>query len=180
MLRCRRISAPFSSGCALQLSVSAETVLAVGESAASAGITPSTALRIISAAVFSAPCEEVIFRSGIFKKLRSAAPKTASVLISSLFFALCHPSLQAAVYSFAAGAVFALMLEKYESIFPPIAAHASFNLFALAPSAYPRKGHGDRGALRLSSRRASSRGDPLRAVPAGTQKEKLSDGCGQR
>ena len=24
------------------------------------------------------------------------------------------------------------MLEKYESIFPPIAAHASFNLFALA------------------------------------------------
>ena len=82
--------------------------------------------------MFSAPCEEVIFRSGIFKKLRSAAPKTASVLISSLFFALCHPSLQAAVYSFAAGAVFALMLEKYESIFPPIAAHASFNLFALA------------------------------------------------
>lgn len=119
-------------GCALQLSVSAATVLAVEESAVPAGITPSAALRIISAAVFSAPCEEVIFRSGIFKKLRSAASLPAAVLISSLFFALCHPSLQAAAYSFAAGAVFALMLEKYESVFPPIATHASFNLFALA------------------------------------------------
>ena len=119
-------------GCTLQLSVSASTVLAVGESAASAAIGQSTALRIISAAVFSAPCEEVIFRSGIFKKLRSASSLPAAVLMSSLFFALCHPSPQAAVYSFAAGAVFALMLEKYESVLPPIAAHASFNLFALA------------------------------------------------
>lgn len=94
-------------------------------------------LAVISIAVIAPVVEEITFRGFIYGGLRRRWGVTASVLVSSLVFALAHtfsvggsilllgPSL------FIAGLALALVYERSRSLIPGMVLHASFNLIAV-------------------------------------------------
>ncbi|MGH7995891.1 MAG: lysostaphin resistance A-like protein [Opitutaceae bacterium] len=101
---------------------------------------PSLPLRIAFGffACVAAPFnEELLFRAGIFRCLRSRMPRWAAILISALIFGAAHWALdrQAGAASFlplvAFGIVLAVAYERTGRISTTIIAHALFNLNSL-------------------------------------------------
>lgn len=76
--------------------------------------------------------EEYLFRGSLDQTLRAALGSTASLVISTLAFALAHGiSVQIGFYVFA-GVSFALLSRKSQSLIPPMLAHITFNLLTVA------------------------------------------------
>ena len=80
-------------------------------------------------AVVVAPLtEELIFRAGLFRYIRTRIPRPAAIVLPALLFGSLHSNLVAFVPLVLLGVVFALAYERTGRISVPIVAHALFNL----------------------------------------------------
>ncbi|WP_221031038.1 CPBP family intramembrane glutamic endopeptidase [Actomonas aquatica] len=80
-------------------------------------------------AVIIAPVtEEVIFRAGLFRYLRTRLPRPVALVLPAAIFGLLHGNLVASLPLILLGVVFALAYERTGRISVPIVAHALFNL----------------------------------------------------
>ncbi|WP_082782749.1 CPBP family intramembrane glutamic endopeptidase [Cephaloticoccus capnophilus] len=80
-------------------------------------------------AVVSAPItEELVFRAGLFRFLRTRTPRWVALALPALLFAAMHANLASFVPLAVLGIVFALAYERSGTIAVPILAHALFNL----------------------------------------------------
>ena len=78
--------------------------------------------------VIGAPViEEIVFRGLIYKHLKRAMPVWLAVLIQALLFAVAHGQLLWMTYTFVLGAIFALLYDYFDSLWPCIIAHLIFN-----------------------------------------------------
>jgi len=71
--------------------------------------------------------EEIVFRGLIYKHLKRAMPVWLAVLIQALLFAVAHGQLLWMTYTFVLGAIFALLYDYFDSLWPCILAHLIFN-----------------------------------------------------
>lgn len=80
-------------------------------------------------AVVVAPVtEELVFRAGLFRYLRTRAPRWVALGLPAVLFAGLHGNLAALAPLAALGVAFALAYERTGRIAVPIVAHALFNL----------------------------------------------------
>lgn len=87
---------------------------------------------LIALALVVAPvCEELVFRVGIFRFLRTRAPRWVAFGVSAGLFALLHGNWMSALPLFILGLVFAVSYERTGRMAVPMLAHALFNLNTL-------------------------------------------------
>lgn len=90
---------------------------------------PLAILGLTSLAVIIAPmAEEIIFRGGMFRYLRTRTPDWLAYTLPAGIFALLHGNLVAFGPLFVLGVVFAIAYERTGRISVPIIAHGLFNL----------------------------------------------------
>ena len=95
--------------------------------------TDSPALRflLLVVAIMVAPItEELIFRAGIFRYVRTRLPRWAALLLPAVLFASLHANLGSFVPLVALAVIFSLAFERTGNIGTTIVAHALFNLNA--------------------------------------------------
>lgn len=95
--------------------------------------THSDALRfvLLSIAILVAPVtEELIFRAGVFRYVRTRLPRWAALLLPAVLFATLHANLGSFVPLIALAVVFSLAYERTGKIGTTMVAHALFNLNA--------------------------------------------------
>jgi len=98
-------------------------------------LTSSPVLRfcLMTLAVIVAPItEELIFRAGLFRYLRTRVPRWAALLLPAMLFASLHLNLGSFVPLVALAVVFSIAFERTGNIGTTIFAHALFNLNASA------------------------------------------------
>lgn len=88
-------------------------------------------LMVVLAAIIAPITEELIFRAGLFRYLRTRIPRWLALTLPALVFALLHGNLVAFVPLFALGVFFAVAYEHTGRIAVPMIAHALFNLHTL-------------------------------------------------
>lgn len=76
--------------------------------------------------------EELIFRAGIFRFLRTRIPRIPSLLLPAILFALLHANLASFMQLMVLGVVFSLSYERTNNIGVSMVAHAFFNLNTIA------------------------------------------------
>jgi uncharacterized protein len=86
------------------------------------------AFMIFLAAVIAPITEELIFRAGLFRYLRTRVSRGFALVIPALLFGLLHGNLTAFLPIFALGLLFSLAYERTGRIAVPMIAHALFNL----------------------------------------------------
>jgi uncharacterized protein len=86
---------------------------------------------ILLASVIAPVTEEMIFRAGLFRYLRSRIPRWLALSLPALIFAVLHGNVVAFVPLFALGLFFALAYERTGRIAVPMIAHALFNLHTI-------------------------------------------------
>jgi len=86
------------------------------------------ACMILLAAVIAPITEELIFRAGLFRYLRTRVSRGFALVIPALLFGLLHGNLVALLPIFALGLFFSLAYERTGRIAVPMIAHALFNL----------------------------------------------------
>jgi len=90
---------------------------------------PWAILGLTSLAVVIAPlAEEIVFRAGMFRYLRTRCPDWLAYTLPAAIFALLHGNLVAFGPLFVLGVVFAIAYERTGRIAVPIIAHGLFNL----------------------------------------------------
>lgn len=87
----------------------------------------SLLLELISTALLTGIVEEIVFRGMILKYLKRVIHPAVAVVISSLVFALGHPTLIALIYSAVLGIIFGALYVKFNSVVPSIIVHVFFN-----------------------------------------------------
>lgn len=83
---------------------------------------------IFLAVVIAPITEELIFRAGIFRYVRTRLPRWAALLVPALLFAGLHGNLASFAPLTMLGIIFSLAYERTGSIAVPIIAHGLFNL----------------------------------------------------
>lgn len=96
-------------------------------SSGAASFDADTVVSFVVSVVLTPICEELIFRGIAFRELRRCAPFPVAAAISSMMFALVHPSVISASAAFIAGIVLSYMYEKSASFAVTVTVHASFN-----------------------------------------------------
>ncbi len=86
---------------------------------------------IVLAAIIAPVTEELIFRAGLFRYLRTRIPRTFALILPALLFAMLHGNLAALVPLCVLGMFFAGAYERTGSIAVPMIAHALFNLHTI-------------------------------------------------
>jgi membrane protease YdiL (CAAX protease family) len=86
---------------------------------------------IILAAVIAPVTEELIFRAGLFRYLRTRVSHGFALVIPALIFAFLHGNLVAVVPLFVLGVFFAVAYERTGRIAVPMIAHSLFNLHTI-------------------------------------------------
>lgn len=86
---------------------------------------------VVLATVLAPVTEELVFRAGLFRFLRSRLPPGLGLTIPAMVFALLHGNLVAVVPLCALGVFFAIAYEQTGRISVPIIAHALFNLHTI-------------------------------------------------
>lgn len=89
------------------------------------------ACMIVLAAVVAPVTEELIFRAGLFRYLRTRVSRVFSLAIPAMIFALLHGNVAAFLPLFALGVFFALAYERTGRIAVPMIAHSLFNLHTI-------------------------------------------------
>jgi membrane protease YdiL (CAAX protease family) len=93
---------------------------------------PALLVFLVVLALVVAPfSEELIFRAGIFRFLRSHGPRWVAFVVSAGLFALLHANWFSSLPLFILGLVFAAAYERTGRIAVPMLAHALFNLNTL-------------------------------------------------
>ena len=88
----------------------------------------SPAVYIIFAVILAPVMEELIFRGGIYRVVKSECSFVTAAMVSSLFFGIAHGNLVWSTYAFLLGVLLCSVYEKYHSIAVNIMLHLSFNL----------------------------------------------------
>ena len=87
---------------------------------------------MVTLALVIAPiAEELVFRAGLFRYLRTRAPRWVAFTASAGLFALLHANWASFMPLFMLGLVFALVYERTGDLVVPMLAHALFNLNTL-------------------------------------------------
>jgi membrane protease YdiL (CAAX protease family) len=89
------------------------------------------AVMALLAVVVAPVTEELIFRAGLFRYLRTRVPRWIALTAPSLVFSALHANLAAALPLLILGVVFSIAYERTGRIGVPILAHALFNLNTL-------------------------------------------------
>jgi membrane protease YdiL (CAAX protease family) len=89
------------------------------------------ALMIALALVVAPISEELVFRAGLFRFLRSRAPRWVAFTVSAGLFAMLHGNWISSLPLFVLGLVFAAAYERTGRVAVPMLAHAFFNLNTL-------------------------------------------------
>lgn len=90
---------------------------------------PALVIIVTLLAVLVAPvAEEVLFRAGLFRYLRTRIPRPFAIGIPAVLFAMLHGNVAAFAPLVVLGIVFALAYERTGRIVVPIIAHGLFNL----------------------------------------------------
>jgi len=90
------------------------------------------ALIAVLAVVLAPVAEELVFRAGLFRYLRTRVPRAVSLVAPALLFAALHANLVAFVPLAVFGVLLALAYEQSGRLVVPVVAHALFNLHTLA------------------------------------------------
>ena len=89
----------------------------------------SVRILLVVLAGFGAPLmEEIVFRAGLFRYLRTRLPRWAGLLIPALVFGAAHVSLAFFVPLTVLGLIFSLAYERTGRLGTTIVAHGLFNL----------------------------------------------------
>ena len=86
------------------------------------------AFMILLAIVIAPITEELLFRAGIFRYVRTRLPRWAALLIPSVLFGALHANLASFAPLVALGVVFSLAYARTGRIATTIVAHGLFNL----------------------------------------------------
>lgn len=90
---------------------------------------PLTSAILIGFAVIVAPlAEEIVFRAGFFRYLRTRVPRVVAYVVPAAIFGALHGNLAAFVPLTTLAVVFAIAYERTGRLAVPIVAHALFNL----------------------------------------------------
>lgn len=89
---------------------------------------PWMPLFVVSAIVIAPITEELLFRAGLFRALRTRQPRWVALVIPSLLFAAIHFHLPTYLPLATLGVIFSLAYQHSGNIGTPIVAHAAFNL----------------------------------------------------
>lgn len=90
------------------------------------------ALIAVLAVALAPVAEELVFRAGLFRYLRTRVPRAVSLVAPALLFAALHANLVAFVPLAVFGVLLALAYEQSGRLVVPVVAHALFNLHTLA------------------------------------------------
>jgi hypothetical protein len=86
---------------------------------------------VVLAAIIAPVTEELIFRAGLFRYLRTRIPRAYALVLPALLFALLHGNLAAFAPLCALGVLFAVAYERTGNLAVPMIAHALFNLHTI-------------------------------------------------
>lgn len=86
------------------------------------------ALLVFLAIIVAPVTEEILFRAGLFRYLRTRTPRWLALILPGLIFGALHTNLAAFIPLVVLGVILALAYERTGSILTPIVAHALFNL----------------------------------------------------
>lgn len=85
-------------------------------------------LMILLAVIVAPVTEEMIFRAGIFRFMRTRTPRWVALLVPALLFGALHANLASFMPLVALGIILSLAYERSGTILVPIIAHGLFNL----------------------------------------------------
>lgn len=88
-------------------------------------------LQILSAGVFACIVEELSMRGIVYKRMKRYWGVRKAMIFSALVFGIYHFNLVQGVYAFGLGLFTAWLLERYDTLWAPIIAHMSANLFVI-------------------------------------------------
>lgn len=91
--------------------------------------------QILSAGIFGCIVEEVSMRGVTYLRMKRYWGKKRAIFFSALVFGVYHLNVVQGVYAFVLGLFFAWLYERYDSLWAPIIAHMSANIFVLLLSA---------------------------------------------
>ena len=102
-----------------------EQQLALSQNVSLSGV--EAALLFVDVALVVPFVEEFFFRGLVYRYLRARKSASWAVLISAGLFAVAHPYLPLMPAIFLIGAVLALVVERYRSLYPAVVLHALTN-----------------------------------------------------
>ena len=88
-------------------------------------------LQILSAGILGCIVEEISMRGVTYLRMKRYWGKNKAILWSALVFGIYHFNVVQAVYAFVLGLFFAWVYERYQTLWAPIVAHMSANLFVI-------------------------------------------------
>ncbi len=88
-------------------------------------------LQILAAGIFGCIVEEVSMRGVTYLRMKRYWGKRKAMIFSALVFGIYHLNMVQAVYAFFLGLFFAWLYDRYDSLWAPIIAHMSANLFVI-------------------------------------------------
>ena len=88
-------------------------------------------LQILSAGIFACIVEELSMRGVVYLRLKKYWGKKKAILFSAIIFGIYHMNVVQAVYAFILGLFFAWLYDRYDTLWAPITAHMSANLFII-------------------------------------------------
>lgn len=92
-------------------------------------------LTVLVCATVAPMLEEILFRGFLYQRLRSVAGRACSAVISSLCFAVGHPSVLQILYALFMGILFVYLYEREKTLLLPIVMHSAANIAAILISA---------------------------------------------
>lgn len=91
-------------------------------------------ITVLSVSLATGLAEEILFRGIVITRLRGAFGGTFALAASSVIFSVCHGQPVAMTYSFILAVFLGIFFTKYDSVWPTVICHASFNLMSIAVS----------------------------------------------
>lgn len=88
-------------------------------------------LQILSAGILGCIVEELSMRGVTYLRMKRYWGKNPAIILSAAVFGIYHFNVVQAVYAFVLGIFFAWVYERYGTLWAPIIAHMSANLFVI-------------------------------------------------
>lgn len=88
-------------------------------------------LQILCAGIFACIVEEVSMRGVAYLRMKRYWGKRKAMIFSALVFGIYHMNVVQAVYAFLVGLFLAWLFERYDTLWAPITAHMSANIFVI-------------------------------------------------
>lgn len=88
-------------------------------------------LQILSAGIFGCIVEEISMRGVAYLRMKRYWGKRKAMILSAIIFGIYHFNVVQAVYAFFLGLFFVWVYERYHTLWAPIIAHMSANLFII-------------------------------------------------